>query len=504
MTGPTPAANRPVIIGAAQEITPPRRLPGPEPLAAWKQVALAAASDARITAAQLAEADSISVIDCMSWRYDDPVARLAESLGAHPRTTDYTDPSGASGHKALQAAAAAIRVGTSELALIVGGESLATLRRYRAEGRAPAWEMRASPSEGFDLDEHQHPDEVAVGLTADVGAVYSFAMRDIARRAHLGVAPEDYRAHNARLFSEMSQVAAANRYAWFPTCKSPDFIGEPRSDNRWISYPYTKHSVAMIDVDLAGALIVTSEERARAWGIPESLWIHPWAAALLRDPAYIAVRENLWESPAMKAAARAVLQAHDQDPNELECIDLYSCFPAAVNFGQDALGTDLPGNRVTVTGGLPYAGGPGSSYMLNSLAMLVHRLRDSDGGVGLASGVGMLMSEHAYGLYGRAPVADERIDVHEAELQSRLDAASQRRIDSSISGLVRVVTYTVMHGRDGLATHSAAICEAPDGTRAYASLAPDLLETAEQVELVGETLVLDHSYAGTIGVLLST
>ena len=52
--------------------------------------------------------------------------------------------------------------------------------------------------------------------------------------------------------------------------------------------------------------------------------------------------------------------------------DIYSCFPSSVNLGCDALGLDPFDPRgLTVTGGLPYAGGAASACLMHAIATMV-------------------------------------------------------------------------------------------------------------------------------------
>lgn len=504
MSDETKSNRRTVIVGVAQITTPAATLPGQEPLIAWEQaVRAAAAADAGITPEALRGVDRLKVLDCMSWRYDDPPTRLADRLDITAAQGDYLKPSGTSGHDAVHQAKADIDAGRSEMAIIVGGEALATLKWYRKQHQIPDWSHPSKTEGQFVLDDHQHPDEVAVGLTADVGAIYSFAMFDIARRARLGMSPADYRKANSALFSAMSRIAADNPDAWFREHKSEAFINTPSPENRPISYPYTKHSVAFLEVDMAAALIVMSEDKARALGIPAEKWVYPWSAALLHDPVYIAVRPDLSQSPALTMAVGAVLKAHDITARDLDLIDLYSCFPAAVNFAQDALGTALPGDKITQTGGLPYAGGPGSSYMLTSLVKVVQGLRKREDGIALVGGVGMLMSDHAYGLYGRQRPDLSAPPIDEAALQAKLDRMPQANIVTAPEeGSATVAAYTVMYDRAGNPSHGAAICDLPDGNRIYASIDQSLLEKAINEEIVGQTFRLSRAPEARIGTLL--
>lgn len=69
---------------------------------------------------------------------------------------------------------------------------------------------------------------------------------------------------------------------------------------------------------------------------------------------------------------------------DLSHADLYSCFPSSVSSALDALSMSPAGplGPYTVTGGLPYAGGPGSCYALTSLAAMADRLPATVGATG--------------------------------------------------------------------------------------------------------------------------
>ena len=100
----------------------------------------------------------------------------------------------------------------------------------------------------------------------------------------------------------MSHAAATNPYAWFQEPRSAEFLTEPRSDNRMIAYPYTKHMVSIIDVDIFASVLVTSEGWADAQSIPRGRRIYPWSYCYAQDPIHVAVRGDLSRSPAMVTA----------------------------------------------------------------------------------------------------------------------------------------------------------------------------------------------------------
>src|SRR5436305_453768 len=56
--------------------------------------------------------------------------------------------------------------------------------------------------------------------------------------------------------------------AWFPIERGVNDICATRADNRMVGYPYTKYMMAVMDVDMAAALIVASEEAADRLCVP--------------------------------------------------------------------------------------------------------------------------------------------------------------------------------------------------------------------------------------------
>lgn len=486
----------PVIIGVSQVTIPRGQQPGPEPLELWRRAALAAAEDAGIGASGLAETDAVFLADCMSWHYDDPALRFSQSLGMGSTIGKVGPPSGTSGQTLLNDACEHIRAGKAALAVVAGGEALATLRAHRKTGEPVPWSFPRPPGATpvFDLEAQQHPGEAATGLLDGIGAVYGFAMRDIARRAHLGISPQDYRDQLGDLLAGMTRVAAANPDAWFPYEKTSEELTSASAANRMVAYPYTKNMVAMIEVDISAAVIVTSEAWADAHGVRRENRIYPWTSCYAQDPAYIAVRPELWRSHAMEAAARETLLAARISIDDVDHMDLYSCFGSAVNFACDALGVeDRSGERVTQTGGLPYAGGPASSYMLTSIVQMAKVLRQHPGDIGLVSGVGMLMSNHIFALYSSAAPPADLVHPDVSALQAQLDALPQLSIDDEYVGPATIATYTVAHDRTGEPTHGAAICDHPGGTRSYVRICDsELLNRAEREELVGRAVTISR------------
>jgi acetyl-CoA C-acetyltransferase len=482
----------PCLIGVAQRTwrpVNPDPVDAPEPLDMWDEVARAAADDAGIPGLAT-DVESLQIVYCQTWPYDDPVGRLAERIGAQPRHRYYSGIGGTTPQVLVNETAGSIMRGDYDLALITGAEALDTMRRAKKQGRRLPWSHRNPEKVPFPFEAPFHPAEVAHDVFQ---AWLTFPVFDVARRAHLGCLPEGYRQRLGNLMAPMTQIAADNPYAWFPLERTADDLITPTAANRLVGYPYTKYMVSVMDVDMAAALLVASHEKADALGVPADrrVYLRGWAYG--NDPWYIAERPELWRSAAMEKVSRAALGMAGADVDDVAHLDLYSCFASSVLFARDALGfkEGVYDRPVTVTGGLPFSGGAGSDYMTHSIAAMADRLRQDPGSLGMVSGVGMHMSKHTYALYSSEPPAGSLEPVDGEALQAELDALPKKAITDSHAGRATMATYTVAHGRGGDAEWGLAVCDLADGSRAYAKiLDADLLAQAEAEELVGATVTL--------------
>lgn len=492
---------RPCVIGVARHTWHPDAVGpdgAPEPLEMWEQMARVAAADAGAPSA-LSSLDSLDVVYCQSWQYDDPPGRLAERLGTAPARRRYSGIGGTVPQSLVNEAATAIGAGQLDLALVVGAEALATVRRHKREGRNLEWSHPPAERRPFPYDVPVHPSEVSHGI---LHAYLTFAVFDSARRAHLGRGLDEHRRQLGELLSGFTEVAAADPdHAWFPLVRSPSEIVEPSGTNRMVAYPYTKLMTSIMDVDMAGAVLVASDEAASKLGVPPERRVYLRGFGYAEDPAFVAERRQLWRSPAMRVVMAAALGGAGIEVDQLGHLDLYSCFASSVGFGADALGIDrrtmAPGaRRLTVTGGLPYHGGPGSNYVTHSIAAMVERLREHPGTFGMVTGVGMYMTKHVAAVWSTEPGAAP--PPHPGDLQGRVEADLEHvPIVESAEGGATVAAYSIEHARDGSPAWGALICDLPGGARCYARLEdPDALAEAERHELIGRIVRLRDAGSG--------
>jgi acetyl-CoA C-acetyltransferase len=233
---------------------------------------------------------------------------------------------------------------------------------------------------------------------------------------------------------------------------------------------------------------MTSVAEARRLGVPEEKWVYLWGSGDATDHWHITERVNYHSSPAIRAAGKRALDSAGITIADVAHVDLYSCFPSAVQIGRDALGIGLDDPRVlTVTGGLPYFGGPGNNYVTHSIAAMVRRLRDARGDIGLVTGNGWYVTKHSVGIYStRAPDkpfarTDPKID------QAAVDAEPHPEFVAEPDGDATIETSTVLFDRDGAPERGIVIGRLRDGRRFIANAAPEraLLEAMTVVETVG-------------------
>jgi acetyl-CoA C-acetyltransferase len=276
-----------------------------------------------------------------------------------------------------------------------------------------------------------------------------------------------------RLMSLLSQVAAKNPRAWFQQSFSPEEIITVSVNNRNTAFPYTKRMNAMLLVNQAAALIVTSEKQARKMGIDPSKWVYVHGYAEANDHWHILEREAYGFSPAIEIVGRTALMQAGLNIKDIDFFDLYSCFPVAVQVTRDMLGIAENDNRpLTVTGGLPYFGGPGNNYVMHAMAQMVELLRQHPGKTGLVTGNSFYMTKHSAAVFTTRPPQDNATATADTSLcQQTVDQRPRYEIDPQPSGRATVETYTVIYDRNNLPDKGVIIGKDEDGKR-FAAFTP--------------------------------
>ncbi len=449
-------------------------------------------------ASVLRGADSVRVINELSWRYGDPAAVVASRVGAEPAETLVTVMGGNYVQSLVNQTCLDIAAGRRDLVLLCGGEAWRTRTRARRDEVALGWTTQpdgTAPTVVFG-DDHplNHEAEIARGVYLPV---HVYPMFDVALRAHDGLTIDEHRARISGLWSRFSEVAAHNPNAWIQQAFTPEEIATPSPDNRMVGFPYTKRLNSNNDVEQGAALILCSVERAEALGIPTDRWVFPHAGADAHDARFVSLRGDLHSSPAIRAAGRAALDLAGIGVDDLAHVDLYSCFPSAVQVAARELGLGLD-RPLTVTGGMSFAGGPWNNYVMHGIATMADVLREDPDAFGLCTANGGYLTKHAFGVYRATPPAGG--GFRHTEPQAEVDASPRRELADRHVGAVEIESYVVEHGRDGGPEQALLALLTPEGGRTWGRTDDDAAMAAMvTTELVGTSASIDADGRVTLG-----
>ncbi len=437
--------------------------------------------------------DTLHMVNINSWSYKDAPAELSKILEIKTRHKSYLSEGGESPQLLVNRAAKDIACGKSQTALITGGEAAYSLYREKRSGNALPWPKRKSP---------EYKEGTKWLGTAEFetkyGLIYpscSYAIFETALRAASGRNPEEHKLHMGKLFEQFSKVASKNPYSWIQHPYTAEEITCPSPDNRKINYPYTKRMCANKFVDQSGALIITSEELAEKLEIDPKLWVNIMGGADLKNIFTITKRPHLHDSPATREGSRLALEQAGLKLKDINIFDIYSCFPSIVQIIKNELGlSDDDPRDLTVTGGLPYFGGPMSNYSMHSIITTVNLIRKNPDLKFMIIANGGYNTKQSIGIYGTdRPVIpwSERNDT--AVQESILAKALPEPIEQA-NGQLTIEAYTIYYDRSGQPMRGIVVGRLENGRRTIAIIIakPDTLKKMEQNELIGQTLTVNH------------
>lgn len=492
----------PVLIGAGQFTYrgPPQS--APSPLELLKIAADRAREDAGLT--DLKALDAIAIvgftIDAAGAlqslpvpRLKNPPASLARAVGASPRYTVYSHMGGNSPQQLINVVSERIANGETDLAFVGGAEFLGSLmKRLKLQAGFEGYgdDVEEAPERIGDPRPGATPYETAHGINIPINC---YPLFENALRARDGRSIEDHQRRLGDLFAPFTTVASKNPEAWFPIERTAEELITVGEKNRMIGFPYPKNLNAIMQVDQSAGILVASVKKARELGVPEDKWVFLHGCADASDLWYPLDRQNYHSSPAMRLTGQRALEMAGIGIEDVDIIDLYSCFPIAVEIGAEELGIPLDDPRgLTITGGLPYFGGPGNNYAMHSIAEMVQRLRARPGAWGLCTANGWFLTKQSTGIYSTTP-PDKPFDRQDPKIiQAQIDALPHPEIVEAPEGPATIETYTVVHNREG---YRGGIVIGRDAQgRRFAAVTPEdeaTLKDLESREGVGRT--------GTVG-----
>ena len=438
---------------------------------------------------------SVRVVNLLTWKYGDPAYVIAQELRLTPAETAYSTMGGQSPQSLVNTTAAEIQAGDIDLVILAGGEARRTRARARKAEVELSWptapEGQLPRIIGDDMDLN-HPTELERGV---IMPVQIYPIFETAIRAAAGSSPAEHLERISELWSRFSGVAAGNRYAWSRQARTAEELRTPSSGNRMVGLPYTKYMNSNNDVDMAAAIIICSAAKAESLGVPRDRWVFVHAGTDCHEHQFVSNRWSFAETPAIELGGRRVLELAERTIDDVAVVDLYSCFPSAVQLGARSLGLSID-RQLTRTGGLSFAGGPWNNYVMHAIATMVADLRASPGELGLVWANGGYVTKHSFGIYSTEPPTN---GFRHDRPQAVIDALPRRELAnaSDAAGPATIEAYTVMHSREGEPETAITACLLADGRRAWGTSTERGLATAMcDGEWVGRDVILDD--AGTV------
>lgn len=438
------------------------------------------AADSRVIEA----VDSIRVVNILSAQYRDPGLLLGQRIGASDFTTLYSPVGGNVPQSLVNQACLDIQRGRAQVVLLAGAETWRTRRGLRAKGGKLEWTVQDDSVPMAEVSGDDVPmagdAEIRIGLDRPA---YVYPLFEQALRVANGEPVEQHRRRIGELWARFNAVAVDNPHAWIRKPVTAEEICEPGPNNRMISWPYTKLMNSNNMVDQGAALVLTSVEQAGRLQVPVDRWIYPQAGTDAHDTSAVAERDELHRSPAIGIAGGRALELAGLGIDEVDYVDLYSCFPSAVQVAAAELGlpVDDPTRPLTVTGGLTFAGGPWSNYVMHSIATMAELLAANPGRRGLITANGGYLTKHSFGVYGTEPPAEFRWE----DAQPAVDREPTCKGLVAWEGVGTVEAWTTPFDREGRPEKAFLAVRTPDGSRTLAVITDGAAAQATVSEDIG-------------------
>ena len=413
-----------------------------------------------------------------TWTHADPGRALAERFGMGTVRTTLAEL-GVLQSTLIAAAAASIAAGDAEVVVVVGGEAAATARRAGAISQP----LPGAAGEGAPPDEVLVPQGRIVSELEIARGFWTPAHQYALIERSLGRSPESLN----ETWASWSRVAAANPEAWRRDAYTPGELAWGAAGNPPVAHPYGRRHCSQMNVDQAAALILVSAATARSLGVSRDRWVFPWAVAESNLMVPLPERADPGRSPGFAAVARALHEATGTTIGEIDLVDLYSCFPSAVEVQRREFG--FAADRVlTVTGGMSFAGGPFNNYVLQSTAAMARRLRERPGAVGLVTAISGMITKQGGALWSTEPRGDGYVSLDATAAAEAATVLAPIVADpESAAGPATVVTSTVVAG-PGAARTWALVDLAVDGRTLVASDDPEVADAWSADAALGSTV----------------
>jgi len=384
--------------------------------------------------------DFIDVIDIPKgfWRYRDPGKWIAEKNNFSNAKTS-VNKIGVLQQHLINNTCNKIIKGEIRAGLILGGESRAKMIAALKEGIAyKEMELSTNPDQYVKAkdDLYGEGEAEALGLMA----VGYYAVMESAMRKSKSLTLKEHEDYLGSMYADFSEIASKNQYAASDKSISKDQIMLANSDNKPMAYPYNKYHCTSWNVSQASAILICEEGLADQLNISKQKRIYPMASSETNHMIALIQRPSLISSAGLKLASEKINEVVDKHSINLNLIDLYSCFPVAVQQFENVLNLNTKTSR-TITGAMPFAGGPLNNYMLHATVQALLKLR-SESGHSLITGVSGMMTKQSFCLWS----SEYQMPFYHADVTKKAQQLDKPiPISNAKHGNGIVIGYTVLY-----------------------------------------------------------
>ena len=315
-------------------------------------------------------------------------------------------------------------------------------------------------------------------------AVGYYASMETAIRKNDGEKIEEHQNKIASMYEEFSKVASNNKDGWLDHPYLKEEILNTSKKNKMLAYPYNRLHCTSWNVNQSAALIICSEELANELEIDNKKRVYPISSSENNHMIAIQQRPKLYESLGMTYAANSINKMIERLDIKLDAYDLYSCFPAAIKMFTKSMGLDSEIPK-TVTGSMPYAGGPLNSFVIHSTVKMIQKIRALEVKYGLITGVSGMMTKQSFCIWGKE--YKEHFIFDDVTERAKLDE-SPIELSNISEGKGEIIGYTIIEGSENAAKAVLYLDDEKKHRKVVSSMDKNFINLLTEEEWVGKTL----------------
>ena len=417
------------------------------------------------------------------WRYRDPGKWIARNNNFKNIPTTYVTKIGVLQQNLINEACQKIETGEINASIILGGE--ARFKQLRAVIEKKEYfetKLDENPDFYIKAKEDLYGDEELAELGAM--AVGYYATMETAIRKNDGEGIEEHQNNIALMYEEFSKIASENKDGWLNHPYAKEEILETSKKNKMLAYPYNKLHCTSWNVNQSAAMIICSEELANELEIDNKKRVYPISSSENNHMIAIQQRPKLYESLGMTYAANSINKMIERLDIKLDAYDLYSCFPAAIKMFTKSIGLDSEIPK-TVTGSMPYAGGPLNSFVIHSTVKMIQKIRALEVKYGLITGVSGMMTKQSFCVWGKE--YKEHFIFDDVTERAKLDE-SPIELSNISEGKGEIIGYTIIEGSENAAKAVLYLDDEKKHRKVVSSMDKNFINLLMEEEWVGKIL----------------